>query len=95
MIYQATKKVTGGKMIRIKIDADDWIDSIRITGDFFLHPEDVLPTLESSLSGMPVGAPAKDYAKQIQNVLTEEQANFVGVTPQDVADTIVEALHRK
>ena len=40
------------KLIKISISYDDKknvIDSIKITGDFFIHPEETLETLEANL----------------------------------------------
>jgi len=40
------------KLIKISMSYDDKknvIDSIKITGDFFIHPEETLETLESNL----------------------------------------------
>lgn len=92
MIYRATKKITGGKLVKVKIDADSQINAINITGDFFLHPEESITEIENSLKGMPLEASAPEFSNKIQETLTARKAAFIGVSPQDIAETIKEAL---
>lgn len=94
MIYQATKKVSGGKLLRVQIEANkNKIENISITGDFFLHPEEALVRIEKSLTGKTFDTSIEDYAEDISEVLYKTQANFVGVSPQNIAETIYEAVH--
>lgn len=96
MIYQATKKVSGGKLLRIHIEgSNNKIQHIAITGDFFLHPEEALNSIEKSLEGMTFDTSVNDYAEDIAEVLYQTEANFVGVSAQDIAETIYEAVHTK
>ena len=95
MIYQATKKVSGGKLLRVTVEGDSKIAHVSITGDFFLNPEEVLPMIEKILAGKPFDTSTEDYAEDISEVLYQKEANFVGVSPQDIAETIYEALHQK
>ena len=39
---EATEKVPGGKLLRIKVDYEDKINTVVITGDFFAHPEECI-----------------------------------------------------
>lgn len=95
MIYEATKKVSGGKLLRVNIEGNNRIEKISITGDFFLHPEEALPMIEKSLTGKSFNSSVEDYAENISEVLYQAEANFVGVSPQDIAETIYEAVHTK
>lgn len=92
MIFQATKKVTGGKLVRVKVDAEDVIQAVKINGDFFLHPEDALPAIEKSLAGMPSTSSASDLAQKIHEALAAQKAAFLGVSAEDIAQTIIDAL---
>jgi len=47
---KASRKVPGGKLIRIKVVFSDIIESVQITGDFFLHPEDSLLKIEEAIT---------------------------------------------
>ncbi len=92
MKYQATKKVTGGKLVRVKIEADDMIRDMKIYGDFFLHPEDSIPYIEERLHGLSRGSSQEIFAQEIEKALAERRAAFIGITPDDLAATIMEAL---
>jgi len=105
MLYQATTKVPGGKMINVKVEADAVINAIRINGDFFLHPEEAIPEIEKSLVGqaIPSEGPAANpqagidpleahYASLVHAALAREKAAFLGVTPEDIARTITAAF---
>ena len=49
---RAEYKVKGGKLIRVQLTAKDKkIKKIKITGDFFLHPEEVIEDIERTLEG--------------------------------------------
>ncbi len=95
-MYQATLKVAGGKLLRVKMeienmDEDLVIQSISLTGDFFLHPEDVLPEVEKALVGLPLNADEDTYMHPIQKVLDARGAKFIGVAPLDIAQAILMA----
>lgn len=96
----------GGKLLRVKIEADDTsgpgaaqsgatIHAVHISGDFFLHPEDALPAIEKSLGGLPVNSTAQGLAQKIHEALAAQKAAFLGVSAEDIAQTIVEALAAK
>ncbi len=87
-----TKKIPGGKLLRIKMEADTVIQSISITGDFFLHPEESLLTIEKSLKGMAIESSSEQITQKIEDALYTESATFVGVTPKDISEMIVEML---
>lgn len=92
MLYQATKKVPGGKLVRVKIEADETISKIQISGDFFLHPEESLPEIEKQLLGLPKNSTPQQFADKIHEGLAAQKAAFIGVTPEDIAQTIQEAV---
>ncbi len=52
----ADYKVKGGKLLRVRlrVGEDACIAEIRITGDFFMHPEEALEALEQALLGAPL-----------------------------------------
>lgn len=56
----ADYKVQGGKLLRVRlqVDAAHCITALTITGDFFMHPEEALETLEQALLGVPLTAEA-------------------------------------
>ena|GEM_PF-232968 len=99
MLYQATTKVPGGKFIRAKVEADAVINAVRINGDFFLHPEESLPAIEKCLVGQTVPSNEKEgvslqsgFAVLIHGALARENAAFLGVSPEDIARTVLSAF---
>ena len=79
-------------MIRIKIEADAEINAVRINGDFFLHPEDSLPEIEKNLVGLSTATDHPAIAQRIHESLLTQKAAFIGVSPEDIAGTLIEAL---
>ena len=54
-IITVTKTAKLGKIVKIKLSykqKSQVIDSIKITGDFFLHPEETIENLERGLVGI-------------------------------------------
>ena len=92
-MFEATKKVSGGKLLRVVIEGKNKIEKISITGDFFLHPEEALTRIEKSLCGLPFDTSIEDYAENIAEMVYQTEANFVGVSEQNIAETIWEAVH--
>lgn len=86
----ASLKVAGGKLIKARVEAlDGIIESIRLTGDFFLHPEDVLFEIESSLLGRKLDE--TEISSVIVQILSNSGAQLIGATPLDFTKVIMEA----
>lgn len=79
-------------MIRVKLEADAQINAVRINGDFFLHPEESLPEIEKNLVGLSTAIDATALAQKIHEALLREKAAFIGVSPEDIAATLIEAM---
>ena len=75
-------KVPGGKLIVIKKLGD----RIKIQGDFFLHPEEVLENLEELASTCPL----KDLKGRLNKFIREEGVVLVGLTEEDLCNLIRE-----
>ncbi len=51
-LHEVDYKVPGGKLIRLRARIEEGrIRSVKITGDFFLHPEERIEELEEALVG--------------------------------------------
>ena len=86
----ASLKVSGGKMVNTKVELhNDSIISVQFTGDFFLHPEELIEVIESSLIGKRLDE--DDLAQTINYVLQEHNAQLIGASAQDFARVIMEA----
>lgn len=87
---QLIYKVPGGKMLRLFLEADHGkITKIRITGDFFMHPEENLKFLEESLLG--VDLENKDLLAAMQTCLSQHPTELYGFGPEDLTTAILEA----
>ena len=82
------------KLIRVSLEYDRHskiINSIAITGDFFLYPEESLDGLELSLIGTKL---EKDSVKQkVEKCLTGSEA--FGFDSESMTDTILGCLNKK
>ncbi|MFQ5573203.1 MAG: lipoate protein ligase C-terminal domain-containing protein [Nitrosopumilaceae archaeon] len=67
------------------------IHSIKITGDFFIHPEETIETLESSLVGVRLEKEALRY--KISSVLKDCQ--LYGFDVESLADSIMRCSERR
>ena len=92
MHKELTKKVPQGKMVRLKIDFGKTISKIQINGDFFLYPEDSITKIESSLVGMNADDSVESFEQKISVTLKKHNAQFFGLTSQDLAQIIKEAI---
>ena len=80
-----------GKMVCFSVETDDGkISNVRITGDFFLHPEDKIDDIEDSLEGLPKDVSEKTAASSIRSALGDAQ--LIGATPEDFARVFRRAI---
>jgi len=86
----AMKKVAGGKLVEAEVEASGGrITRVRITGDFFAHPEEVIEEVERRLVGAPVQP--SEVLTRIRSTLEEANAVLVGVSAEDVAEVVLKA----
>lgn len=83
-------KAEGGKLIRVQLSKEDnQITFIKITGDFFMHPEDLIEDLERSLIGCTINE--ETIIEKIKRFIEEREVTLLGATPEDFAKCIVRA----
>ena len=88
----AAEKIHGGKLVRVKVNYDDVIHDIKISGDFFLHPEDAIEDIERSLVGLRSNADESTIAGIISEVVDVKGIQMVGITPESVAKVVRKAM---
>ncbi len=83
-------KAPGGKLVRVRMEENNGeIESVRISGDFFLVPEDQLSRLEKML----IGAHLKENELKllIDRFFVATRAKGLGVSPEDFTKAILSA----
>ncbi len=85
------EKIPGGKMLAVEADVSGGkITKVKITGDFFLHPEDAILRLEESLSGISSGASEDEVESIAEKAL--EGADLIGASARDIARILKKAV---
>ena len=87
-IITATNTAKLGKIVKIKLDYNkesQLIHSIKITGDFFLHPEEAIERLEQGLCGIKLEK--EDLKNKIQIILDDTE--FFGFDIESLVETII------
>ncbi len=87
-------KVPGGKLVVVDLDVvDERLADVRLSGDFFLEPDDALPLINKALTGLPASADGKTIAAAVQKALPEGAVLF-GFSPEAVATVVRRAVGR-
>lgn len=87
---KALYKVPHGKLLKIFLtDGDEKILSIKITGDFFLYPEEHLEGLEENLVG--VTLTEAELRSRIQTFLSDHPTTLFGLDTDSLVTTILSA----
>ena len=81
-----------GKLLRIDVTYEDQIESIKITGDFFIHPEETLDQIVSELKGLPLPFQPDSVTRKLSYVIQNNEAEMIGITVNDIVNTLVEVL---
>jgi hypothetical protein len=87
---RAEYKAEGGKLIRVQLSKrGSEIEIVKITGDFFLHPEELIDDLEKALEGHTL---SESHLTEVITALMEERgATLLGASPRDLARCIMRA----
>jgi lipoate-protein ligase A len=87
------EKIPGGKLIAIEVWASgDTVTRAKITGDFFLHPEEKIGEAEDALRGIPLSTGEAEVAGKIRAALGGSQ--LIGASADDFARVFVRAVGR-
>lgn len=89
-VKKAIYKVPNGKLLKIFLgDVDGKITSIKITGDFFIHPEENIEKLEKALAGTELNE--KNLMDKINEFLNSSPTTFFGLDVTSLVTTILSA----
>ncbi len=89
---KAIRKIPGGKLIRIDTLSAERMYKVKITGDFFLYPEDALDEIEHILSNAPLPLKKEALVQALKDTLTSFDAQLVGASAEDIVDVLAEAV---
>ncbi len=92
MMANAKQKVREGKLVKVEVEYDKSITKLKITGDFFIHPEDILEKIEKSILGLEKEVSKEALASKIREIAEANDAQMIGVSPGSLAQVIREAL---
>lgn len=90
-ILKGEMKVAGGKLIKCRMTVRTGIIvNIKLSGDFFMHPEEKIDELEEKLAGCPLDE------KHLRNICSSffEEVELIGATPEDFIAVMLKA-HRR
>lgn len=89
----AEMKVKGGKFVRMRIAHEGGVVfQIHITGDFFVHPEEGLESIERSLVGLRIPSTMETVERIVKEVLANERITVIGFSSSDLASLVVGAI---
>lgn len=85
-------KTPGGKLVVADFAVeDDRLRRVRISGDFFLYPEEALETITSALEGAPASGDEAMLAARIAAALAPD-VTMLGFSPEAVAKAVLRGL---
>jgi len=88
-------KVPKGKLVVVDLEIErDALRDVRISGDFFLYPEEALEPLTASLEGAPAGEDEDVYERRVAAAVPDG-AELLGFSPRAVAVAVVRAQRRE
>ncbi len=78
-----------GKLVKIDMEYDTVILTIKIEGDFFLYPEEGREKLERALIGVKLDK--EMIRNRVDETLTKEKLEVYGFTSEQLTDAIMQA----
>jgi len=79
-----------GKMLCLDVTFADRIESLKITGDFFLHPEETLDQIVTELTGVAVPIQKDVLIRKTRYILESNEAEIIGITVDDIINLLEE-----
>ncbi|MBM3283783.1 hypothetical protein FJY90_06095 [Candidatus Gottesmanbacteria bacterium] len=88
MIKRSIYKIPDGKLVKIELkEKQGKIIRIKITGDFFIYPEEMIYSLEDHLVGCTIERTV--LKNKIEKWLRKYQIDCFGITSTGLADAII------
>ncbi|MHA2358959.1 MAG: lipoate protein ligase C-terminal domain-containing protein [Candidatus Thorarchaeota archaeon] len=94
VMLNSSYKIPGGKPVKVKLWVEsEKIERITILGDFFLHPEETIQEIESTLAGVKLNSTSIESI--ITKVIVKSDAKLIGASPEDFVTAIMMAWDSK
>ena len=90
MRSQSIYKVPQGKLLKISVEYDEKknkIRDIRITGDFFVYPEEAIELMETKLKNILIER--EQLTEKIRSIIMEYHIEFIGVNAEGLTQGIL------
>lgn len=88
MIVRRDRKVPGGKLLRVELEAESGLVlRALVRGDFFAHPEEAFEAAEAALSGLPVDR----IGEAALELFSKPPLRLFGAASSDIAQALQEA----
>src|SRR5688500_377995 len=85
-------KTPGGKLVAVDLEvADDRLQNVMVSGDFFLYPEEALADITGALEGQPADRTEAEYAEAVRFAMRPE-VELLGSSPEAIATAVGRAL---
>ncbi len=86
---KAEYKIPQGKLLACTVETEkDKIIELKISGDFFMHPEDSITSLENAVRGSKI----TEYPEKIREYFKNNKITLLGVAQDDFINVIRLAL---
>jgi lipoate-protein ligase A len=87
-------KMPGGKLVVADVDVvDGLLRDPRISGDFFLEPDEALEAVDAALDGLPAGLDARELARRVERGLPRATV-MLGVSAEAIGIAVRRAVTR-
>lgn len=85
MIQNIDYKVPNGKLLRLEVDiTNNTINSIKITGDFFAHPENAITQIEKLITKQNID----DVNKIVKTYIEQNNIQIIGFNSADLSTAL-------
>ncbi len=89
--HRAQRKVPGGKLVRVDVVCEQKVISkIRITGDFFVYPEEALASIERDLEAIGLSGTEAELEELVESTVSASNARLIGFSTKDLAEMLRE-----
>ncbi len=92
VMFGVAESKEGGKLMRVRVDFDSRINTVKLTGDFSVRPKDELPKIEKIFERLPYNETEEKLALLVRSYCAKYGVQLTGVTPEAIAATIKKAI---